>query len=189
MRIGSAPVPSINVAADHAEVDLLEARGILADRDDPRPMGDQGRNELGIVAPRIPNLDLEPPLVLARPHHERERHECVEQASRLTVRGSELDTDGRETSATPEPGGRVDLDQGLANDPDPVAEALGLVEVVGADHDRATQVAQPAYEVANVLGGGGVERTRRLVEVDDLRFVEQRASNRDLLAHSLAEAS
>src|SRR5439155_22326684 len=88
----------------------------------------------------------------------------------------------------PQGGGRVHLDERLADDPDPVAEALRLVEVVRADHDRASGVAETADEVADVLGRGWIERARRLVEVDDLRLVEQGARDGYLLAHPLAES-
>ena len=91
--------------------------------------------------------------------------------------------------ATPQPRRRVDPQQRAAHDPDPVAEALRLVEVVRADHDRAAGVAQRGDEVANRLGGRRVEGARRLVEVEHLGLVEERAGDGHLLAHALAEAA
>ena len=50
---------------------------------------------------------------------------------------------------------RVDQQQRATHDADPVAEPLRLVEVMGADHDRAAGVSQGGDEVANVLAAEG----------------------------------
>ena len=81
------------------------------------------------------------------------------------------------------------LQQRAAHDPDPVAQPLRLVEVVGAHHDRAPRSRSVATKSRIVLAADGSSAARRLVEVDHLRLVEQRAGDRDLLAHPLAEAA
>ena len=101
----------------------------------------------------------------------------------------EVDPDRGRPAAASQPRGRVDQQQRAAHDADPVAEPLRLVEIVGADHDRAPGVAQRGDEVADHLGGRRVERAGRLVEVDHLGLVEQRPRDGDLLAHPLAEAA
>ena len=89
----------------------------------------------------------------------------------------------------PQAGRGVHAQQRAAHDPDPVAEPLGLVQVVGADHDAAAELAQRGHEVADRLGGRRIEAAGRLVQVDHLRLVQQRAGDGDLLAHPLAEAA
>ena len=109
-----------------------------------------------------------------------------ERGRRAPTRSTRTDAD---PVAAPQARRRVHQQQRAAHDPDPVAEPLRLVEVVRADHDRAAGVAQGGDEVADRLGGRWIERARRLVEVQHLRLVEERAGDRHLLAHPLAEAA
>ncbi len=86
--------------------------------------------------------------------------------------------------------GRGALGQEVAvEDADPVAEPLGLVEVVGAHQDRPARVAEAGDDLADGLRGLGVEPAGRLVEVDDPRLVEQRPGDGDPLSHPLREAA
>ena len=74
-------------------------------------------------------------------------------------------------------------------DADPVAEPLGLVEVVGAHQDRPARVAEAGDDLTDGLCGLGVQAAGRLVEVDDPRLVEQRPGDGDALSHPLREAA
>ena len=105
------------------------------------------------------------------------------------ARAVQVDPHRGAAPVAPQAGRRVHLQQRAAHDPDAVAQPLGLVEVVGADHDRAAQLAQRGDEVAHRLGRRWIEAAGRLVEVDHLRLVQQRAGDGDLLAHPLAEAA
>ena len=83
--------------------------------------------------------------------------------------------------------GRVHGDQPLAEYADPLAQPLRLVQVVGAEEDRAPLASQRLDEVAHGLRGLRVERGRRLIEKHHRRLVEQRPRDRQLLLHPLAE--
>ena len=119
--------------------------------------------------------------------HERQRRHEVDERLR-PARADELDPDAGRAVAAPQARRRVDLEQRSAHDPDPVAQPLGLVQVVRADDDRATLVAEGGDEVTDRLRRARVQRAGRLVEVEHLRLVDERARDRDLLAHALAEA-
>ena len=79
-------------------------------------------------------------------------------------------------------GRRAELqDLAVVHDGHPVAEHLGLVHVVGGQHDRAPGVVDAAQQVPQVAPGLRVERRRRLVEEHQLRVVHQRAGDRQPL--------
>src|SRR5207253_8026473 len=72
-------------------------------------------------------------------------------------------------------------------DPDAVAQLVGLGQVVGGQKDRAALGAEALHEVSDGAGRFGVESRGRFVEKDDRGLVQQRARDRELLAHTLRE--
>ena len=87
-------------------------------------------------------------------------------------------------------------DPSVAHDRDRVAHALDLVEVVGGQEDRASAVAVLADHRHELLLHQRIKPGRRLVEHQQLRVVEQRLDQPDLLpvpagqiTHPTAEVS
>jgi hypothetical protein len=78
--------------------------------------------------------------------------------------------------------GRDDL--ALHDHPDPVRETLGLVHVVGREHDRRTTGPQGADQAPHRSAGGGIEAGRGLVEEQQLGVADQR--QRDVEPPALA---
>ena len=75
-------------------------------------------------------------------------------------------------------------DLAVVDDRDPVAERVGLVEVVRGEEDGHALVAQPADLVPHVRAALRVEAGGRLVEEDDLRLVDD--AERDVDPAALA---
>src|SRR3954454_5002445 len=77
-------------------------------------------------------------------------------------------------------------DPALVDDDDPLADVLDVSEVVRRQHHRRAALGDElADELAHAILHGDVEADRRLVEVEDLRVVEER--RREVGAHALAE--
>ena len=70
----------------------------------------------------------------------------------------------------------------------PVAEPPSLVQVVGAEEDRAAGVSQIADERPHVARRLRIEAAGRLVQEDGDRLVQHRPRDRELLLHALREA-
>ena len=86
-----------------------------------------------------------------------------------------------------QPRRRIDPQQAAANERDPIAQPVRLVEVVRGEDDRPARPPQRLDRLADDERRLRVERRRRLVEEDDRRVVEQRPGDRELLLHALAE--
>ena len=65
-------------------------------------------------------------------------------------------------------GGALGHDPALAQDHHAVGEVLGLLHVVGGEHDRGAQLLEPLDHVPGLAAGRGVEARRRLVEEEQL---------------------
>ena len=103
--------------------------------------------------------------------HERRRR----RAARRPAASAPASADGHHVAGDlPLELGRRALGDDLAvvDDGDPVAERVGLVEVVGGEEDGHALVAQPAHLVPHVGAALRVEAGGRLVEEDDLRLVD-----------------
>ena len=174
--------------ADQVEVDLLERDRFLRTPTMRAPASTRLRTSSGLSPRGSRDLDEERAVGRAGTLDEREGAEEVEERVRPAC-ADEVDPNRRGPVAPPQARRRVHLEQRAAHDPDSIAQPLRLVEVVRADHDRASGIAQGGDEVADQLGRRWVERAGRLVEVQHLGLVEQRAGDRDLLAHPLAEAA
>ncbi len=75
---------------------------------------------------------------------------------------------------------RAGLDDSPRVDHDDAIGLLHGAEPMGDDERRATS-REPLERGANVVGGLGIERARRLVEDEDGRVLEDRARDRDAL--------
>ncbi len=76
----------------------------------------------------------------------------------------------------------------MSQDGDPVCQALRLIQVVGAQHDAATGMLEADDELADRARRKWVQSGRRLVQENDLRLVQQRSRERDLLLHAARKA-
>ena len=95
---------------------------------------------------------------------------------------------GARPAARAEGRGRGDPDDAAAvHDDDAIGDALHLVEVVGAQEDRAVPRPERDDELAEGLRHLGVERRRGLVEQEHRRVVHGRAGDRGLLLHAAGE--
>ena len=79
---------------------------------------------------------------------------------------------------------RVDADHRLAEEGDAITQAVGFVEVMGAEEYRSALAAQRDDEFAHRLGGVGIESGRRLVEEEDPWLVQRGARDGHLLLHA-----
>ena len=70
---------------------------------------------------------------------------------------------------------------------DPLAEALGLLEDVRREDDRLALLLERGQEVLHEDDVDRVEAAERLVEDEDLRVVDDRPEELDLLLHALAQ--
>ena len=82
--------------------------------------------------------------------------------------------------------GAVGEDAPVLDDRHAVGELLGLLEVVGRQHDRLAELPQRADRVPRRTAGLGVEAGGGLVEEDQLRVAHQR--DREVQASKLAAA-
>ena len=73
------------------------------------------------------------------------------------------------------------------HDADPVADPLGLGQLVGVEQDRPLLLLQLEEEVADGLGALRVKVRRGLVEEEHRRVVDQRAGDGQPLLHPLGE--
>ena len=64
-------------------------------------------------------------------------------------------------------------DLALIHHDEPVAELLGLVHVVRGEHERDAPLLEPVQAVPQHMAGLRVEPGRRLVEQQQLGFVDQ----------------
>ena len=78
-------------------------------------------------------------------------------------------------------------DRAVDDDGDPVAQRLGLVEVVGGVDDGAALRLEPAQHLPQIAAGLRVERGGRLVEEDQLRVVHERGGDGQALALAAGE--
>lgn len=85
--------------------------------------------------------------------------------------------------------GGADRDEALAKDGDAVAEALGFVQVVGADEDGAPLPFEGFDEVAHGPGGFGVQPAGGFIQKEDGRLVQESARDGELLLHAFAEGA
>src|SRR5690606_11365843 len=85
---------------------------------------------------------------------------------------------------------RLFLDQhdlALVDDPDPVRQLLGFLDVVGRqDHGHARR-AQRAHHVPHVLAQFDVDPGRRHVEKQDVRLVREGLGNQDAALHAAGQ--
>ena len=82
----------------------------------------------------------------------------------------------------------LDRDQpAVADDPDPVADALDLVELVRGEEDRAAALAFLAHQGEELLLHQRVQAARRLVEDEQVGAVEEGEDQADLLAVAARE--
>ena len=73
--------------------------------------------------------------------------------------------------------------QALVHHHEAVAQLLGLVHVVGGQHERDALLLEPVEAVPQDVAGLRVEAGRRLVEQQQLGLVDQRAGDRDPPLH------
>ena len=82
-------------------------------------------------------------------------------------------------------GGEPSADDAAAvHDDEPVAELLGLVHVVGGQHQRDALLLEPVQPVPQHVAGLRVEAGRRLVEQQQLGLVDQRPGDREPPLHA-----
>src|SRR5207237_1272241 len=81
-----------------------------------------------------------------------------------------------------------DAKDAMAKESDAVAEPVRLIKVVRAQEDRPPFAAQRDDELADRLGGVGVQAGRRFVEKEDARLVQRRARDGHLLLHAARES-
>ena len=78
-------------------------------------------------------------------------------------------------------------DQALVHDDQPVAELLGLVHVVGGDHQRDAGLLEPEQLVPQHVAGLRVEAGGGLVEQQQVGAVDQAAGDREPALHAAGE--
>ena len=92
-------------------------------------------------------------------------------------------------SATSSRGGADGDRLAVRHDRDGVAEALGLLDVVGRHEDRDALGAQPVDQRPQLLAHLRVEADGRLVEQQEPRLVDERARDQQSAAHAAASSS
>ena len=156
---------------------------VLAELDQP-PVGlDHGPGQLRLVTVNVGQLDVEPPTVDAQALDEGQGLQRV--GERRTLAG-QLD-DHLPLEQPPQRFRLVDGHQTGVEQGDAVAEALGLVQVVGAEQNRAPLAAQPLDQPPHVAGRLRVQGRRGLVEEQQLRLGQQRPRQGQALLHPLAQ--
>ena len=78
-------------------------------------------------------------------------------------------------------------DRALVDDDEAVAELLGLVHVVGREHQRRALLLEPEQPVPQDVPRLRVEAGRRLVEQQDARVVDEGARDREAALHAAGE--
>ena len=130
------------------------------------------------------------------PHHaigSLDRLRVIDRAQRFDLSGGgarrQPDPQRSPPDRPPKHGRRIDPDEARSDERDAVAQAIGLVEVVGGKHDRPTGPPKRLDRFAHDEGGLRVEGRGRLVEEHDRWIVQQGASDGELLPHALAEGA
>src|SRR5680860_900483 len=104
-------------------------------------------------------------------------------AQALCVIGLDLHQIGAHSAF--EVGGRpLHYNNTTIDDGDFVAEAVGLIEIVGGEKDRGPAVALFTHVIPHAMAGLHVESQRRFVENQDLRRVKKPAGEVQALLHA-----
>src|SRR5256714_1638808 len=157
-------------AAGLGQEHVVEARPVQLDRGQPDAGTVEGAQDVRDGGGS--RVDVEPQPVLGRlqlPHVRL----VAEQLGRARCRT--VDAHGHHVAghlALEVVGRALGDDLAVIHDGDPVAQRVGLFEVVRGDEDRHALAAQPPYLVPPVRAALRVEAGGRLVEEDDLRLVD-----------------
>src|SRR5688500_16799536 len=170
---------------DDAEIHVLEVHLALDDVCDLRAALNEGAHEQWVRSQRIRRRHHDRTVLEMRLPHALDRLNAQEILRAWRRHQAEL---GR---APIELGSqvvrRVDTDDRLPEEGDAVAQAIGLVEVVGAEEHRAALAAHRDDELTHRLGRIGIEAGGGLVEEEHARLVERGARDRHLLLHASRE--